>query len=86
MRAKAKDAIAEATSIDVASGRDGPPMMPGPTRSARVMRKIMRRLPEVLAELTENEVRIIWSLVHLGHHRLQKKEQNGRNTSTTPRS
>lgn len=60
-------------------------MMPGPTRSPRVLRKIMLRLPEVLAELTENEVRIIWSLVHLGHYRLTKKEQNGRNTSTTPR-
>lgn len=52
-----------------------------PTRSPRVLAKIFRKLPAVLNELTENEVRIIWSLVSLAYYRLLRKQKNGRNTS-----
>ena len=61
-------------------------MNPGPTRSARVLRKIFDRLPAVLACLNEDEVRIIWSLVTTAYYRLRRKEENGRNAGTTPRS
>lgn len=60
-------------------------MNPGPTRSARVHRKIFRQLPAVLAELTEDEVRTIWSLINLAYYRLLRKKENGRDTRTAPR-